>query len=62
MGKITKLFIRKTLMDIAQMIIMGIIIVTTGVMAYTIGHFNGFMQGMNKCQKIYSPNANSTDA
>ena len=49
-------------MDIAQMIIMGIIIVTTGVMAYTIGHFNGFMQGINKCQKIYSPNANSTDA
>ena len=40
---------------------MGIIIVTTGVMAYTIGHFNGFMQGMNKCQKIYSPDAGVVD-
>ncbi len=48
-------------MDISQMIIMGIIIVTTGVMAYTIGHFNGFMQGMNKCQKIYSPDAGVVD-
>jgi len=48
-------------MDITQMIIMGITIVTTGVMAYTIGHFNGFMQGMNKCQSIYSPNTDLVD-
>ena len=48
-------------MDTSQMIITGIMLVFTGVITYTIGHFNGFMKGMNKCQSIYSPNTGLVD-
>lgn len=39
-------------MEVKQMIMMAVMLLTTGGMAYLIGDLNGFLRGMQKATKI----------
>ena len=41
-------------MEVKQMIMMLIMLLMTGGMAYLIGDLHGFLRGMNKAQKIFN--------